>query len=136
MAEPGADTNVDNGRDGVEQVSVDVPASAGDITDGGHTLCGCSSEGSIEEPAAAEEPVRDVDGLRTWVGSINPPEFDSAATESFFVKWEALGLPQVDSDTLYEFSGTPEETHAVALRAIDRWTAPEPKSEEPRLWSF
>ena len=55
------------------------------------------------------------------------------------MRWDALGLPELNTDTLYQFSGTPEETHAAALAALDRWQLheqPEPQDETPTLREF
>lgn len=57
----------------------------------------------------------------------------------FFSKWDLLSLPAFDGDTLYEFSRGPEEAHAAAVNAIERWKLPpkpEPADSEPRLSSF
>ena len=129
MAEPITDSDERDGCDGIEPVSVDVPASVEHIAGGCDVPAECSSE---EDTDPSETPEQ---GIRDWVESIDPSEFATPITEEFFMRWEALGMPELDSDTLYEFSGTPEETHAAA-RALDRWELPPKPDTTPRLSAF
>ena len=130
MAESTVDTDERDGCDGIESVPVDVSSSVEHIAGGSDVPAESSSEEETD-PTAETSP-----GIREWVTSIKPSDFSSPATEEFFVRWDALGLPELDSSTLYEFSGTPEETHAAALRAIDRWDLPQRPDETPSLSAF
>jgi hypothetical protein len=92
-----------------------------------------------DEPNLDTSEIADPDALRAWVNGIAPSDFVTPATETFFARWDALGMPELDSDALYRFSGTPEETHAAALAALDTWELPkkpEPMDEAPTLRTF
>lgn len=80
--------------------------------------------------------IADAGALHQWVEAIAPEDFVSSSVEEFFVKWETLGLPAFSSDELYNFSGTPEETHSFALGAVKRWSVPDPDDPTPRLSAF
>jgi hypothetical protein len=135
MAEPDTDTNLSDGCDGECEVPVDVPAGS-EHFDGGGAV---PAETSESEDTGLAQDTSDPESLRVWVNSIKPADFSAPETEAFFVRWDALGLPELNTDTLYQFSGTPEETHAAALAALDRWQLPEqpePQDETPTLRAF
>lgn len=136
MAEPGLDTDVDLRCDGECEVCVDVPASPVHIDSSGDVPADSSKE---DEPGLDTSEIADPDALRAWVEGIAPADFVTPMTEAFFARWDALGMPELDSDALYRFSGTPEETHAAALAALDTWKLPkkpDPVDEGPTLRSF
>ena len=73
--------------------------------------------------------------------SKDPDDFTAEHVERFFQLWESSDCPELDSSALYEFSGTPAESHAAALRAVERWELPEtphkpPEDDGPHLASF
>lgn len=130
MAESVVDTDECDGRDGIESVPLDVPTSFEHIAGGCDVSAECSSEEETDHSETTPMTIRE------WVKSIEPKEFSTPVVEEFFARWEALGLPELDSTTLFEFGGTPEETHAAALSALDRWDLPPKPDTTPCLSAF
>lgn len=76
-----------------------------------------------------------------WLKTIDPDKFNTDLVESFFSKWDLGKNPAISTESLYEFSGTPSETHAAAMKVTTNWIAPDApapreESEVPKLSSF
>jgi hypothetical protein len=107
---------------------VDLSASTCDFSVGG--------DGEHDAVSAG-----DPEALKAWVTSIKPSDFSTPEVERFFQLWEAGNNPELDSSALYKFSGTPADSHAAALDAIESWSLPlkphkPPEDEGPQLHNF